>query len=112
MKAARLLLGGLLLSLFMADTASGVRGSLNVNGEVERELTFEIAAGKEECFFETVQKGNIIDIEYQVKNTSKLNGSNMIAIASIRSSISFQSVSSFQLWESKSFRYSLLTFYL
>ena len=68
MKPARLLFGGLVLSLFMTDLASGVRGTLNVNvnGEVERELTFEIAAGREECFFETVQKGNIIDIEYQV----------------------------------------------
>ncbi len=37
------------------------------NSDVERELTFEISAGKEECFYETVQQGNVIDIEYQVR---------------------------------------------
>ena len=56
----------LLTVLTLVEFASGNRGSLNVEGEVERELTFEIAAGREECFFETAQKGNIIDIEYQV----------------------------------------------
>jgi hypothetical protein len=55
----------LLATLCGLQVASGLRGSLNVNGEVERELTFEIGAGKEECFFEAVEKGNIIDIEYQ-----------------------------------------------
>ena len=76
MKLARLLLAGTVVVLFMADAASGVRGTMNINGEVERELTFEIAAGREECFYETAQKGNIIDIEYQVRNffDVKVNG--------------------------------------
>jgi emp24/gp25L/p24 family/GOLD len=66
MKPVRLLLSGLFLLMFLVEFASGVRGSLNIDGEVERELTFEIGAGREECFFESVKKGNIIDIEYQV----------------------------------------------
>ena len=61
-----LILGCLLVSI--SKSAVGVRGSLgSIGGETERELTFEIGAGKEECFFENVEQGNIIDIEYQVK---------------------------------------------
>jgi protein ERP2 len=29
-------------------------------------VTIEVAAGKEECFFETVKAGQTIDIDYQV----------------------------------------------
>jgi len=43
--------------------SNGVPGS---DSDVERELTFEIGPGKEECFFEFVHLGNVIDIEYQV----------------------------------------------
>ena len=47
-------------------------GFQNIEGETERELTFEIGAGKEECFYETAEKGNIIDIEYQVNHLVRL----------------------------------------
>lgn len=69
-----LLLGCLLISI--SKSAFGVRGSFgSIGGETERELTFEIGAGKEECFFENVEQGNIIDIEYQVMITlTKNNG--------------------------------------
>jgi len=33
---------------------------------VEREMTVEVAAGKEECFFDTVQPGNTLNVEWQV----------------------------------------------
>jgi len=33
---------------------------------VEREVTVHVDAGKEECFFETVLKGNTLTVEYQV----------------------------------------------
>lgn len=33
---------------------------------VDREMTVTVAAGKEECFFETVIKGNTLTVEYQV----------------------------------------------
>ena len=33
---------------------------------VEREITVHVDAGKEECFFETVIKGNTLTVEYQV----------------------------------------------
>lgn len=33
---------------------------------LEKEVTVNIDAGKEECFFQSVNEGNIIDIEYQV----------------------------------------------
>ena len=33
---------------------------------MEREMTVNIDAGKEECFFENVPKGNAITVEYQV----------------------------------------------
>ena len=32
----------------------------------EREMTVEVGAGKEECFFESVRKGETIDVDYQV----------------------------------------------
>ncbi len=67
MNRVRILLHCCLL-VTLSKSAVGVRGSLgSIGGETERELTFEIGAGKEECFFEYVEKGNIIDIEYQVK---------------------------------------------
>ena len=67
MIGARILTIGILSSLFLSGSVDGIRGSFGtINGETERELTFEIGAGKEECFFENVEKGNIIDIEYQV----------------------------------------------
>ena len=92
MKLARLLLAGTVVVLFMADAASGVRGTMNINGEVERELTFEIAAGREECFYETAQKGNIIDIEYQVRNffDVKVNGFWLSALLPFQTTFSFQ----------------------
>lgn len=33
---------------------------------VDREMTFTVPAGKEECFFETVAKGHTLTVEYQV----------------------------------------------
>ena len=33
---------------------------------MEKEMTVNIEAGKEECFFESVPKGNSITVEYQV----------------------------------------------
>ncbi|KAL3278704.1 hypothetical protein HHI36_016238 [Cryptolaemus montrouzieri] len=33
---------------------------------VERELTISIDAGREDCYFHTAKKGDVIDIEYQV----------------------------------------------
>ena len=68
MKGVRIFVIGILSSLLLCSSVAGMRGSLgSIGGETERELTFEIGAGKEECFFEHVEKGNIIDIEYQVK---------------------------------------------
>lgn len=33
---------------------------------LEKEVTVNIEAGKEECFFQNIKEGNVIDIEYQV----------------------------------------------
>lgn len=33
---------------------------------IERELTISIDAGKEDCYFHSAKKGNVIDLEYQV----------------------------------------------
>lgn len=33
---------------------------------LEKEITVNIDAGKEECFFQNIKQGNVIDIEYQV----------------------------------------------
>ena len=33
---------------------------------MEKEMTVNIEAGKEECFFESVPKGNSLTVEYQV----------------------------------------------
>ena len=37
---------------------------------VERDITFPIKAGAEECFFETALIGQILDIDYQVVDSS------------------------------------------
>ena len=37
---------------------------------VERDVTFPIKAGAEECFFETALIGQILDIDYQVVDSS------------------------------------------
>ena len=39
---------------------------MNTVSAVEREVTVHVDAGKEECFFETVLKGNTLTVEYQV----------------------------------------------
>ena len=39
---------------------------LKLASGVEREVTVHVDAGKEECFFETVIKGNTLTVEYQV----------------------------------------------
>lgn len=40
----------------------------------ERDITISIGPGKEECFFETVIKGNTLSVEYQVDlNLSSLH---------------------------------------
>jgi len=39
---------------------------LKLASAVEREVTVHVDAGKEECFFETVIKGNTLTVEYQV----------------------------------------------
>jgi len=33
----------------------------------EREVTVEVSAGKEECFYESVKAGQTIDVDYQVR---------------------------------------------
>jgi len=44
------------LCLFVLNTVTGL----------EREMTVNVEAGKEECFFETVPQGNSLTVEYQV----------------------------------------------
>lgn len=39
---------------------------INLVVAVDREMTVSVPAGKEECFFETVVKGNTLTVEYQV----------------------------------------------
>lgn len=41
---------------------------VNLRGaeSLEKEITVNIEAGKEECFYQDVKEGNVIDIEYQV----------------------------------------------
>lgn len=39
---------------------------LTVVNSLEKEITVNIDAGKEECFYQNVKEGNVIDIEYQV----------------------------------------------
>ncbi|KAK3880338.1 hypothetical protein Pcinc_015166 [Petrolisthes cinctipes] len=34
--------------------------------EIEREMTVEVKAGREECFYEMVKAGETLDVEYQV----------------------------------------------
>ena len=41
---------------------------LSYVGCMEREMTVNIDPGKEECFFESVQLGNTLTVEYQVGN--------------------------------------------
>jgi hypothetical protein len=42
-------------------------------GSQEREMTVEVPAGVEECFFETVKVGQILEIEYQVIDGGRQN---------------------------------------
>lgn len=35
--------------------------------DVEREMTVEVKAGTEECFYEVIKAGETVDIEYQVR---------------------------------------------
>lgn len=61
----------LLLGLFLTQLGDVFADRRDLNGpaaasDVERDLTFEIGAGKEECFYELVPQGYVIDIEYQV----------------------------------------------
>ena len=44
------------LCLFVLNSVTGI----------EREMTVNVEAGKEECFFETVPQGNSLTVEYQV----------------------------------------------
>ena len=39
------------------------------SASIDRELTVTVEAGKEDCYYETVQEGDVIDLDYQV-NTS------------------------------------------
>eukprot|EP00096_Caligus_rogercresseyi_P009891 TRINITY_DN3460_c0_g1_i2.p1 TRINITY_DN3460_c0_g1~~TRINITY_DN3460_c0_g1_i2.p1 ORF type:complete len:232 (-),score=74.48 TRINITY_DN3460_c0_g1_i2:231-926(-) len=43
------------------------------SGERESEWTVEIGAGKEECFYESVKAGEIIDVDYQVVDGGSRN---------------------------------------
>jgi len=52
--------GKILLSSFCLLSFGGLTSGM------EREMTVNIDAGKEECFFENVPKGNAITVEYQV----------------------------------------------
>jgi hypothetical protein len=40
--------------------------SFNVVECIEREMTIQVNARERECFYETIEKDHIIDIEYQV----------------------------------------------
>ena len=39
----------------------------------EREMTVEVPAGVEECFFQEIRAGQILDIEYQVIDGGRQN---------------------------------------
>ena len=39
----------------------------------EREMTVEVPAGAEECFFESVEQGQILEVEYQVIDGGQQN---------------------------------------
>ena len=43
------------------------------NCTLEREMTVEVPAGAEECFFEAVQQGQILEVEYQVIDGGQQN---------------------------------------
>ena len=43
------------------------------NGSTEREMTVELPAGREECFFEAVAAGQILDVDYQVVDGGRQN---------------------------------------
>ena len=51
--------GKIFLSVFLLSLGGFSSG-------MEREMTVNIEAGKEECFFESVPAGNAITVEYQV----------------------------------------------
>ena len=51
--------GSVLLSVCLLSLSGLTSG-------MEKEMTVNIEAGKEECFFESVPKGNSITVEYQV----------------------------------------------
>lgn len=40
---------------------------------LEREMTVEVPAGAEECFFESVELGQILEVEYQVIDGGQQN---------------------------------------
>lgn len=35
--------------------------------DIEREMTVEVKAGTEECFYEVIKGGETLDVEYQVR---------------------------------------------
>ena len=46
-----------------------------------RQMTVEVAAGKEECFYvENVKVGEVLDLEYQVIGSSAPTGQNDITV--------------------------------
>lgn len=51
-------------SLFLVILA--IIAEFSLCREIDREMTVEVKAGSEECFYETVKAGETIDIEYQV----------------------------------------------
>lgn len=36
--------------------------------DIEREMTVEVKAGTEECFYEAIKGGETLDVEYQVSH--------------------------------------------
>ena len=48
-------------------------GGMAAYKNAEREMTVEIGAGKEDCFYETLKSGETLDVEYQVIDGGQRN---------------------------------------
>lgn len=61
--------GRVLLSLFIFSFLLARESQCR---DIEREITVEVKAGTEECFYEMVKAGETMDVEYQVSGDNVL----------------------------------------
>lgn len=61
--------GVLLLAAVVVAAAVAVRPAAAGDAHlIEKEMTFTVDAGRNDCFYQTVRTGQTIDLEYQVTN--------------------------------------------